>query len=85
MNKIFNFIYLKRKNHIIIIRFFPRIIVIFALSLVLSSLILSSKNILEQIEKEIDKVEPYQNHFSFNDIKNDLEYLVNKYKYLPYF
>ena len=85
MNKIFNFIYLKRKNHIIIIRFFPRIIVIFALSLVLSSLILSSKNILDQIEKEIDKVEPYQNHFSFNDIKNDLEYLVNKYKYLPYF
>ena len=84
MNKIFNFIYLKRKNHIII-RFFPRIIVIFALSLVLSSLILSSKNILDQIEKEIDKVEPYQNHFSFNDIKNDLEYLVNKYKYLPYF
>ena len=85
MNKIFNFIYLKRKNHIIIIRFFPRIIVIFALSLVLSSLILSSKNILDQIEKEIDKVEPYQNHFSFNDIKNDLEYLVNKYKYLSYF
>ena len=36
----------------------------------------------DQIEKEIDKIESNQTSLNWKNIKNDFEFLVNKYKYL---
>ena len=42
----------------------------------------NNNNIEEKILKELDKIIPFAQSFTLDNVKEDFEYLVNKYKYL---
>ena len=42
----------------------------------------NNNNIEEKILKELDKIIPFAQSFTLDNVKVDFEYLVNKYKYL---
>ena len=51
-------------------------------SLLIFFIFFTHLNIDEEIEKELEKVEPNHKSLTWNNIKKDFELLVNKYKYL---
>ena len=42
----------------------------------------AQKELQKEIENEVEKIEPYQNSFTIDNVKNDFESIVHKYKYL---
>ena len=76
----------KKKNHLIYKIFY--VIILFSLTILI---FMNDENyninkiqnqIEKEIENEIEKIEPYQKPFTIEDVKNDFESIVNKYKYL---
>jgi len=61
---------------------FLKIVFIFAVFRILNLLSLSPFKIEEQIEKELNNIEINKTELNWNNIKNDFEFLSNKYKYL---
>ena len=77
--------YLKNNtNHLLYKVFY--IIILISLSILIS---INNNNdnelnlyLHKEIEKEVEKIEPYQGKFTLGDVKKDFEKIVNKYKYL---
>ena len=71
----------KKKNHLIYKTFY--VLILFSISILLF-IDEHNKNysIQKEIEKEVEKIEPSQKPFTLEDVKNDFESIVNRYKYL---
>ena len=75
---------IKRKKYSYFNKLIYKIIFISFLSLIISFISLSNKDIIseEQIIKEIDKIKPNPDSLNWDNVKKDFEMLAKKYEYL---
>ena len=74
--------YKKYKKHNLIYKTFYIMILLILTKLNFNKNNNSNYIIQEEIEKEVEKIEPYQKPFTEKDVQKDFESIVNKYEYL---
>ena len=79
--------YKKKKKNYLIYKFFF-VIILFSFNILIfindenNNISKAQKELQKEIENEVEKIEPYQNSFTIDNVKNDFESIVHKYEYL---